>query len=379
MAGIFAGSLFLVGVNWISTILPRTMFAEGGSHLFINIIFGALFVLTAFFYAACMRYDPGYIPKMNGIAEQRAVIDDLLKTWKYDEANFCVTCMIRTPLRSKHCRRCQRCVAKHDHHCPWVYNCVGVNTHRHFFFYLAALTFGILFYDWLMYYCMLTFPPGTYVLSADFIVDFSSISGDASETCNVLSPGLCRLVNSDAYTLLLGFWITLQLTWVSMLVVTQLIQISRAMTTYENMMGINTSQTSYTAYTSTGAPLDPNHPTLSTTPSATPAGNRQRGGTLRQWSRLLGVDPFIETVTGRGAATGKNRRRNKNPYSRGCLLNCKDFVFDSAPVFGQRENGMALLGGSRVDYTAMYESPTLMQLAGMSRRGGYESVATEDV
>lgn len=91
------------------------------------------------------------------------------------------------------------------------------------------------------------------------------------------------------------------------------------------------------------------------------------------------MDPFIETVTGRGAATGKNRRRNKNPYSRGCLLNCKDFVFDSAPVFGQRENGMALLGGSRVDYTAMYESPTLMQLAGMSRRGGYESVATEDV
>lgn len=70
--------------------------------------------LTTFFYVACMRYDPGYVPKMNGIAEQRAVIDELLKSWKYDEANFCVTCMIRTPLRSKHCRRCQRCVAKHD-------------------------------------------------------------------------------------------------------------------------------------------------------------------------------------------------------------------------------------------------------------------------
>jgi len=77
-------------------------------------VFAVLYCLTTFFYIASMRYDPGFVPKLNGIAEQRAVIDDLLKEWKYDEANFCVTCMIRTPLRSKHCRRCQRCVAKHD-------------------------------------------------------------------------------------------------------------------------------------------------------------------------------------------------------------------------------------------------------------------------
>lgn len=195
----------------------------------------------------------------------------------------------------------------------------------------------------------------------------------------MVSPGLCKLVNADSYTLLLGFWITLQLTWVSMLVVTQLIQVSRAMTTYENMMGINTGQTSFTAYTSTGAPLDPNLSALEASPSEHPAANRQKTGTLRQWSRILGVDPFIETITGRGAATGKNRRRKKNPYSRGCLLNCKDFLFDPAPVFGQRENGTAILGGAKVDYAAMYESPTLMQITGMSRRGGYEAVATEDV
>ena len=73
-----------------------------------------MYGLTTFFFAASMRYDPGFVPKLNGIAEQKAVIDDLLRAWKYDEANFCVTCMIRTPLRSKHCRRCQRCVAKHD-------------------------------------------------------------------------------------------------------------------------------------------------------------------------------------------------------------------------------------------------------------------------
>jgi palmitoyltransferase ZDHHC13/17 len=80
----------------------------------LNLLFAVFYSLTTYFYVIAMVYDPGFVPKMNGIAEQKAVIDELLKQWKFDETNFCVTCMIRTPLRSKHCRRCQRCVAKHD-------------------------------------------------------------------------------------------------------------------------------------------------------------------------------------------------------------------------------------------------------------------------
>lgn len=161
-----------------------------------------------------------------------------------------------------------------------------------------------------------------------------------------------------------------------MLLFTQFIQVARAMTTYENMYGIRDS-TSITALTSTGTPLDPNHPSLSTAPPS--AHGHKHGGLLKQWSRILGVDPFIETVTGRGAATTKNKRKKKNPYSRGCLTNCKDFWCDPAPVFGRREAGSAILGGERVDYTAMYESPTLMTLTGRRERGGYEAVGTEDV
>lgn len=163
-----------------------------------------------------------------------------------------------------------------------------------------------------------------------------------------------------------------------MLIATQLIQVSRAMTTYENMMGINSPSTSPMAFSSTGTPLDPNHATVSTTPAAGAAAKQAKGGMLKQWSRLLGVDPFIETIAGRGAATGKHRRKKQNPYSRGCILNCKDFWFDPAPVFGERENGTALLGGGKVDYTAMYESPTMARINGMRGRGGYESVATEE-
>lgn len=44
-------------------------------------------------------------------------------------------------------------LANFSSHCPWVYNCVGVNNHRHFFLYLISLTLGIISFDFLVYYC----------------------------------------------------------------------------------------------------------------------------------------------------------------------------------------------------------------------------------
>ena len=61
-----------------------------------------------------MVEDPGYVPKSGSRSQQKATINELLSLWKYDDQNFCVQCMLRTPLRSKHCKKCKRCVAKHD-------------------------------------------------------------------------------------------------------------------------------------------------------------------------------------------------------------------------------------------------------------------------
>ncbi|KAI0018985.1 hypothetical protein F4780DRAFT_748724 [Xylariomycetidae sp. FL0641] len=372
LAGIFAGSLFLVGLRWLLVVLPGTL-----SHPWLNLVFLIVYGFTSYFYAACMVFDPGYVPKLNGIAEQKAVIDELLSLWKFDESNFCVTCMIRTPLRSKHCRRCQRCVAKHDHHCPWVNNCVGVNNHRHFFLYLISLVFGVLSFDWLLYGY------------------FSQAPKSSTNNCLLLSETACDVLNYDPFTMLVGVWATLQLTWVGMLIFVQFIQVARAMTTYENMYGIQDGATSslMSAFTSTGAPLDPNHPDAVAPPSAAhdPLGANKHGahghkhkGFLQQWARLLGVDPFIETITGRGAASGPLKTRKKgNPYSKGYVQNCRDFWCDPAPVFGRRETGDALIGGQRVNYTDIYESPAAMRLGpavgARSRRGGYETVAGEEV
>ncbi|KAK3322750.1 palmitoyltransferase-like protein [Apodospora peruviana] len=376
MAGIFAGSLFLVGLRWLFTIFPHTAFGASSSWL-LNFVFVVAASLTTWFYIRCMVDDPGFVPKMNGIAEQKAVIDELIGLWKFDESNFCVTCMIRTPLRSKHCRRCQRCVAKHDHHCPWVYNCIGINNHRHFFLYLINMTIGIIAFDFLTYNYL------------------TEISSTAPEECNILAPSLCKVVNADAYSLLLAIWATLQLTWVAMLLFVQFVQVSRAMTTYENMFGIDAhSAASLTsAFTSTGAPLDPSQLPPSGSTAAQDGTNPPHGhpghkhghggGFLKQWGKLLGVDAFIETATGRGAATngkGAKRKNKRNPYSRGCVTNCKDFWCDPAPMFGRRETGVAVLGGQEVNYTDMYESPSMMDSTrgrsrGRGRAGGYEAVA----
>jgi hypothetical protein len=57
----------------------------------------------------------------------------------------CVPCASAKPHGSHHCSTCRSCVVGMDHHCPFLGNCVGADTMRHFLLFTAYVSAGNFF------------------------------------------------------------------------------------------------------------------------------------------------------------------------------------------------------------------------------------------
>ena len=73
---------------------------------------------------------------------KKYVFDDVM----YSKENKCKTCKIDKPARSKHCRVCNHCVEKFDHHCIWINQCIGAKNYKWFllfiFFHVIICFYG---------------------------------------------------------------------------------------------------------------------------------------------------------------------------------------------------------------------------------------------
>uniref|UniRef100_A0A914XYY3 Palmitoyltransferase n=1 Tax=Panagrolaimus superbus TaxID=310955 RepID=A0A914XYY3_9BILA len=103
----------------------------------IDIIVKTLFVTAAYGICAFLiNRDPGILVYSH--AEQCRQIIEMTEGDNF-EGNFCSTCLLIRPVRSKHCRYCDKCVRRFDHHCIWINKCIGSENHRLFISYLILL------------------------------------------------------------------------------------------------------------------------------------------------------------------------------------------------------------------------------------------------
>ncbi|KAK1921247.1 hypothetical protein DB88DRAFT_94750 [Papiliotrema laurentii] len=131
-ASIIIASMVWVFYAWATRLINGTP-----GHGIADLCFFVSFALCVYHFFKSMCSDPGYISTASSDAEIKYVSDtlgidsdflaleELVDAGRLNGTNFCIVCMVKKPLRSKHCRQCNRCVARFDHHCPWIWNCGG--------------------------------------------------------------------------------------------------------------------------------------------------------------------------------------------------------------------------------------------------------------
>jgi len=93
--------------------------------------------------------DPNWQYTGDGRADQQVTMN-LQETKKSGDRRHCKWCGKYKPDRCHHCRVCRTCILKMDHHCPWIYNCVGFKNYKYFFLLLLYCVLDLHLIMWSM-------------------------------------------------------------------------------------------------------------------------------------------------------------------------------------------------------------------------------------
>ena len=76
--------------------------------------------------------EPGIIPPSSGVAAGDKPATSAIINGVTIERKWCHSCNHHMPPRAKHCGTCHCCIDRHDHHCRFLSNCVGIRNYRSF-------------------------------------------------------------------------------------------------------------------------------------------------------------------------------------------------------------------------------------------------------
>ncbi|KAG1352451.1 hypothetical protein G6F62_002673 [Rhizopus arrhizus] len=109
-------------------------------------VFILLFIIT---YARVVSQPPGYA-KDNLTGQSTIDPPDCI----LGDPVWCENCQLWKPDRAHHCRVCDACVLRMDHHCPWMNGCIGVANYR---FYIQFLCYVSLLATWIFVTSLIAF------------------------------------------------------------------------------------------------------------------------------------------------------------------------------------------------------------------------------
>jgi len=156
----------IIGTLWcIYTVhhcIPLCLAPET-AHLGLKqtIVFNMATAMLVFCYIKSIVTHPGAIPEIEGSTDWECVPQDLRKSEclatgqqeskRSGDRRHCKWCAKYKPDRCHHCRVCRTCILRMDHHCPWIYNCVGFRNHKYFFLTLFYSVIACQQIIWTMY------------------------------------------------------------------------------------------------------------------------------------------------------------------------------------------------------------------------------------
>ncbi|XP_018028010.1 palmitoyltransferase ZDHHC3 [Hyalella azteca] len=122
-----------VVINWI---VLQTMQGSLWAPCHV-VVFNTLIFLAIMAHVRAVFSDPGIVPLPRSRIDFSDMHAGKIEAEDGGEWSVCARCEMYRPPRAHHCRVCQRCIRRMDHHCPWINNCVGEWNQKYFLQFLV--------------------------------------------------------------------------------------------------------------------------------------------------------------------------------------------------------------------------------------------------